>query len=204
MSTAANKMRGGRNANKGRNGVYGIFKSQDEEQQPLASAASVDTSHDGEVSGAHVDSVMQHGEQPNREAGAMERVHDLTNMLEGTDLDEDHKKDHGADLDSSGLNFASSTAHMTLAQTPISSTLQNSFQVLPSAILADFFVIGPGPKPAAATPELLRPRPPAADASIDGRVALPIACHSVPGRPWWRRPHARASVQGKCLSNNVA
>jgi len=193
MSTAANKMRGGRNANKGRNGVYGIFKSQDEEQQPLASAASVDTSHDGEVSGAHVDSVMQHGEQPNREAGVME-----------TDLDEDHKKDHGADLDSSGLNFASSTAHMTLAQIPISSTLQNSFQVLPSAILADFFVIGPGPKPAAATPELLRPRPPAADASIDGRVALPIACHSVPGRPWWRRPHARAPVQGKCLSNNVA
>ena len=140
MSTAAtNKMRGGRNGGKGRGGgVYGMFKSQDEEQQPLA-AASVDTSHDGDASGAHVDSVMQHGELPDSDGGGgLGRVHDLTNMLEGTDLDEDHKKEPAGDLDSSSLHLAPSTAHMTLAQTPVASTLQNSFQVWPPAILADF------------------------------------------------------------------
>jgi hypothetical protein len=138
MSTAtSNKMRGGRNGGKGRGGgVYGMYKSQDEEQQPLA-AASVDTSHDGDASGAHVDSVMQHAEALGK--GGAGRLHDLTSMLEGTDLDDDHKKDHAAaDLDSSGFNLPASTAHMTLAQTPVSSTLQNSFQVWPPALLAEF------------------------------------------------------------------
>jgi len=110
MSTTTSKMRsGGRNSIKGRGtGVYGAFKSQEEEQQPLA--AAVDTSQDDFMSGAQVDSLMQHAEHLNPEGAALGRVHDLTSMLEGTDLDEDHKKGHVAELDSSGLNLPPSTA----------------------------------------------------------------------------------------------